>query len=258
MTLDLERLNRLDVSLFAAIESQTSPQDRRSLLALHGATADSLGTFDYLEIGSHKGGSLQVLVADERCRKIVSIDPRPEWQPDDRPGMTGFTYSGNSTEEMLELLAEVPGADVAKIETIELGTESIDPETVERPDLCFVDGEHTPAAAFRDARFCRAVLRGRGVIAFHDFWIVAPAVLRFLRETPGARGFFLRNSVFVVELGGATILADPRIQSQARVRPAVWRLLASLGAGPLVLRAFRFRARLRERMLRVRPRRRKV
>src|SRR5581483_6433047 len=187
MTVDRERLSRLDESLFDAVESQTSVQDRRSLLALHGAVADAAGSFVYLEIGSHRGGSLQVLVSDERCRKIVSIDPRPEWQPDDRPGIEGWAYSGNSTEEMLGLLAAVPGADVTKIETIELGTESIDPETVDRPDLCFVDGEHTQIAALRDAGFCHAALRGRGVIAFHDFWIVAPAVLRFLGELKGAR-----------------------------------------------------------------------
>jgi hypothetical protein len=244
MTVDLERLNRLDASLFDAVESQTSVQDRRSLLALHGATADALGAFSYLEIGSHKGGSLQVLVTDERCRKIVSIDPRPEWQPDDR-GAEGFAYSGNSTDEMLELLAAVPGADVTKIETIELGTEAIDPQALERPDLCFVDGEHTAAAALRDGRFCRAVLRGRGVIAFHDFWIVAAAILRFLRETKGARGYLLRSSVFVVELGGATVGTDSRIAAQRRLGPAAWRVLATLRAAPLVLAAFWLRRRLR-------------
>lgn len=247
MTLDLKRLNRLDVSLFDAIETQTSPQDRRSLLALSAATADALGSFVYLEIGSHKGGSLQVLAVDERCRKIISIDPRPEWQPDDRPGVTGAAYPGNSTEEMLGLLAAVPGADVGKIETIELGTDSIDPETVERPDLCFVDGEHTHDAALRDGRFCRAVLRGRGIVAFHDFWIVVPAILRFLRETPGARGYFLRNNLFVVEIGGASIITDSRIQTQLRVPPRVWRLLAAVGAGPLVQKAFRLGMRVRVR-----------
>jgi hypothetical protein len=244
--LDLERLNRLDVSLFDAIESQTSPQDRRSLLALNAATADALGSFVYLEIGSHKGGSLQVLAADDRCRKIISIDPRPEWQPDDRPGVAGAAYPGNSTEEMLRLLAAVPGADVGKIDTIELGTDSINPEVLERPDLCFVDGEHTHAATLRDGRFCRTVLRGRGMIAFHDFWIVVPAILRFLRETPDARGYLLRNNVFVVEIGGASVVEDSRIQSQLRIHRRLWRLLASTGAGPLVQKAFRLGMRLRE------------
>lgn len=161
--------------------------------------------------------------------------------------MTGYAYPGNSTDEMLALLAAVPGADLAKIETIELGTESIDPETVERPDLCFVDGEHTEEAALRDARFCREAVRGRGVIAFHDFWIVAPAVLRFLRETPRTRGYFLRNTVFVVEVGDATVYTDSRIRSQSRMYPAVWRAVATLRLGGLVPRAFRLRALLRER-----------
>jgi hypothetical protein len=159
--------------------------------------------------------------------------------------MSGYAYPGNSTEEMLALLAAVPGADPGKIETIELGTESIDPQAVERPDLCFVDGEHTDEAALRDARFCLAAIRGRGVIAFHDFWIVAPAVLRFLRETPRSRGYFLRNTVFVVEVGDATVLTDSRISAQRRLHPAVWRLVATLRLGPLVPWAFRLRASLR-------------
>lgn len=234
------------MSLFDAIESQTSRQDRRSLLALNAAVADALGSFVYLEIGSHRGGSLQVLVADDRCRRIVSIDPRPEWQPDDRPGLTGYAYPDNSTETMLGLLATVPGADVRKIETVELGTESIDPDTIEKPDLCFVDGEHTDEAALRDARFCREAIRGRGVIAFHDFWIVAPAVLRFLRETRHTRGYFLRNTVFVVEVGDAAVFKDSRIRSQVRMHPAVWRLAATLRVGWLIPQAFRLRARLRD------------
>jgi hypothetical protein len=146
---------------------------------------------------------------------------------------------------MLALLAGVPGADLGKIETVELGTESIDPETVERPDLCFVDGEHTGEAALRDAHFCREAIRGRGVIAFHDFWIVAPAVLRFLRETPRSRGYFLRNTVFVVEIGDATVFTDFRIRSQSRMHPAVWRLMATLRVGWLVPWGFRLRALLR-------------
>ena len=50
---------------------------------LHAAVAER-GPFRYLEIGSHLGGSLQALVADPRCMEIVSIDTRPDSQPDDR------------------------------------------------------------------------------------------------------------------------------------------------------------------------------
>ena len=88
------------------------------------------------------------------------------------------------------------------------------------------------------------------MIAFHDFWVVLPAILGFLRETPGARGYFLRNNVFVVEIGDASVVADSRIQSQLRVHPRVWRFLASAGAGPLVQKAFRLGMHLRKRLRR--------
>jgi hypothetical protein len=76
-----DRVAALDTSLFTGIESQTSEPDRQSLLALHAVIGEH-GPFDYLEIGSHLGGSLQALVADPRS--IVSIDTRPLLQPDDR------------------------------------------------------------------------------------------------------------------------------------------------------------------------------
>jgi len=240
-----DRLNALDIGLFDRIESQTWDADKRSLLALHAAIADRLGEFAYLEIGSYKGGSLQVFVADERCRRIVSIDPRPEWTPDDRPGEAVLAYERSSAREMLAALAAVPGADVSKVETIELGTEQIDPATLERPDFCFVDGEHTHGAVLRDARFCRDVLRGHGVIAFHDFSIVPGAILDFLRETPATLGYLLRHDVFVVELGVPTLLTDPRVRAQLRLPAWTWRPLNRTGALPLLVEARRLRKRLR-------------
>src|SRR5256885_15040664 len=77
-------LTALDTSLFDNVRSQTSERDRISLLALHRACRDAYGRFAYLEIGSHLGGSLQVLVADPRCTSITSIDSRPESAPDVR------------------------------------------------------------------------------------------------------------------------------------------------------------------------------
>jgi hypothetical protein len=169
------RVHRLDVGLLDAIESQTSTADRRSLLALHGTMLTMLGTFRYLEIGSHLGGSLRALVAEPGCTHITSIDPRPLVQPDERPEIGyRWEYADNSTERMLALLGAVPGADLGKVTTIELSTEDIDPGSLpHRPDLCFIDGEHTNRAALRDAGFCLAAVGDRGVIAFHDAWVTS-------------------------------------------------------------------------------------
>jgi hypothetical protein len=40
-----QRVKLLDISLFDAIASQTSPDDRRSLLAIHGAVSSRLESF---------------------------------------------------------------------------------------------------------------------------------------------------------------------------------------------------------------------
>jgi hypothetical protein len=239
-----ERVAAVDVGLFGYVETQTSIDDRRSLLALHNGLATRLGSFSYLEIGSHLGGTIQVVIADPRCASVVSIDPRPRWQPDDRPELVRYEYPDNSTDRMLEHLAAVPGADLAKLETVEAGTDGLDPASFARPDLCLIDGEHTRGAALRDARFCRAVTGGAGIVAFHDFHVVAPAVLDFLAETPSPRrGYLLASSVFVVELGARrTLLDDPAVRRQLRPRRE-WMLTAGLGAAASMILAGRRRIR---------------
>jgi hypothetical protein len=200
-----ERVATLDASLFDSIETQTTTEDRRSLLALHAALAEQ-GPFEYLEIGSHLGGSLQALVRDVRCTRIVSIDSRPDSQPDERGRR--FAYADNSADRMLGLLQGLEGADAGKVETIESPTDDVDPGSVGLPALIFIDGEHTDEAALADARWARAVLGDRGgAIAFHDAWIVFRAIRRFLDELP-ASGFtasLLPDSLVLVELGAARL-----------------------------------------------------
>lgn len=234
-----ERIAALDTTLFDHLESETSEEDQRSLLALQAALAAELGRFSYLEIGSHLGGSLQTFVADPRCVGVTSIDSRPPAQPDDR-GRT-FEYPDNSTERMLELLAGVPDADLRKVQTIEASTEELDPESVPRPHLCFIDAEHTFDAALRDARFCRATCRGAGVIAFHDRAVVEPAIRAFVRETSGpCRPYPLLDGIFVVELGASpSPLKHPAVQSRLAAPAPVWRLANRVGLGRAAVPAAR-------------------
>ena len=230
------RITTGDLGLFGYVKAQMSDDDRLALLAVQSALARRLGTFSYLEIGSHLGGSLQPFVADPRCRRIVSIDPRPQEQPDDRGRV--YQYAGNSTARMLSLLARVPDADLEKLETIDLSTEDIAPETIERPDLCLIDGEHTFNAALRDARFCRTVMQGSGVILFHDRDIVESAITTFLRELPGrVVAYPMRGVVFVVELApDRPLLRESEVA--ARVAPLdarVWQAASRAGAVPALL-----------------------
>jgi hypothetical protein len=217
-----DRIAALDTALFDFVESQTTRDDRKSFLALQNAIA-ARGEFSYLEIGSHLGGTLQTVLADTRCVRVVSIDPRPQWQADDRPDFDGCDYEGNSTERMLELLREVPGADLSKLETVEESTEHLAPGRFSRPDFCLIDGEHTHAAVLRDARFCRAIMQDAGVVAFHDFGVIGPAVLAFLRETSRPhRAYHMKSDVFVVELRTEpALLEDPNVRGQLQ-RPRAW------------------------------------
>jgi hypothetical protein len=237
------------LSVFDHIESQTSAGDRRSLLALRELAAAD-GPFAYLEIGSHLGGSLQPFVIDDRCTSIVSIDPRPQSQPDNRlPEGRHYHYDGNSTERMLELLGGIPGANVGKITAIEEASEAIDPASIAvEPTLCFIDGEHTDRAALADALFCAAVAP-RSIVAFHDRSVVGRGIAAFM-QAAGGYGHPLPDSIFVVDL------AHRRRLDAFQRHPRLWQAmnaarLAARGASVTPLRqtatAQRLKAAVRSR-----------
>src|SRR5437763_1588283 len=118
-----DQINRLDTGLFRHVVSQTSENDRRSLLAVQRAMRE-LKPFVYLEIGSYRGGSLQPYLVDPRCVKILSIDPRPMSEPDERGRRSSY---GVTTEDMLNGLRQIPAADLKKIRTLESGTDTLSP-----------------------------------------------------------------------------------------------------------------------------------
>lgn len=207
---------------------------------LHAATRAAYGAFEYLEIGSHLGASLQSFVADPLCIRIASVDPRPERQLDDLRGVVH--YSGNSTERMLDHLRRVPGADLTKLITIEASCEDLEPGDVGvRARLCFVDGEHTRAAALRDARFCRQVVGEAGTIVFHDRRIVAPAIADFIADLTVAGAPYgaypMPSELFVVELGrGRLPLTLIAVTRRSRCAIAAWRWLSRTPAAPAAIR----------------------
>lgn len=228
-----EQIEALDSELFSFLEAQTAEWDRRALLALHAAAAETCGPFAYLEIGSYLGGSLQALIRDPRCRVILSIDPRRAATPDGRG--TPWVYEDNTTDRMLELLGSLPDADLDKLTTFEATTSTLSASDLPvRPTYCFVDGEHTHDAALRDARFCAEALGGTDVIVFHDYVIIGSAISAFLRENWREISFalaFTRPSypswggVFALELGDGGLLRHAAIERAigSRWHSAVWR-----------------------------------
>lgn len=179
MTGTLDRINRLDTTLFHGVPSQNTEDDRRALLAIQRAAAREFNDFVYLEIGSYLGGSLQPYVVDPRCRLIHSIDPRPVLQRDSN------SYEDNSAEHMLRLLAGVDPVGVSKVRSYWVDASEVDTKAVNpRPHVSSIDGDHTRDAVLSDFRFCRAVTAPDGIIAFHDsqFRDVTPAIWEIVRD----------------------------------------------------------------------------
>ncbi len=214
-----ESVDALDVSLFDRIPSQTTRDDRRSLLAIQSAVARHFGHYCYLEIGSHLGGSIQPHLLDPRCRRIYSIDLRPATQRDNRGGL--YHYPDNSTERMLARLREVTVDGLGKFRTFDLDARELDPGRIEEPpQLCFIDAQHTTEAVLSDFIFCRRVCHPQGAICFHDanvvWWALWRIVRRLRRERAGCTTIALPGSVVVIALPGSPLLGDATTRSMKR------------------------------------------
>lgn len=198
------RIDELDLSLFASILSQSSDDDKRSMLQLQRLTRRLKPSYTYLEIGSHLGGSIQPHLVDPACSRIFSIDPRPERQPDER-GDEG-DYEGNSTERMLDNLRRVAAHGIQKITCFDSDASDVDRASViPAPDLCFIDGEHTNFAVVSDFAFCRSVCSRDSIVGFHDDWVVYKGLRAICRSFKNDNVPFtarkLPGSVFVIVMG---------------------------------------------------------
>ena len=214
-----DAVDALDLGLFDRVPSQTTADDRRSLLAVQRAVARHFGAYSYLEIGSHLGGSIQPHLLDPRCRRIYSIDPRPVHQADDR-GVDPH-YPDNSTARMLENLRAIGPDRVDRIETFELTSADVDPDRIDDPPhLCFIDGEHTTAAVLADMDFCRRVGHPDGAIVFHDAGVIWMALGRVLRQLDhdGAdtESIVLGGSVMAIAFGASPLRSDPAVRDLRR------------------------------------------
>jgi hypothetical protein len=237
----IERIDKLDISVFESIYSQTTNEDKWSLLAVQRATAGKYKEYVYLEIGSHLGGSIQPHLVDDRCKRIYSIDPRPSSQPDERsPGYVAH-YENNSTQRMLQLLGTIGHGDLGKIECFDLDASEVDPKSIRfKPRIVLIDGQHTNAAVLSDYRFCSSVVDRGATILFHDFGIVALGILEICKglERRGVSyvACNLEGAVFGIFLDPDLAKSDPDLLSTFNKNVSQWR-----------------RFRLKERLKRVLP-----
>jgi hypothetical protein len=221
-----QRVDSLDTSLFATVLSQTTEEERRTLLAVQRAIARRFGTYTYLEIGSYLGGSLQPHVADARCTKIFSIDPRPDCPPDDRVPGDGIEYAGNTKQQMLSGLAAVDPQGVSKIVCCDSDAQDVPPSSISpSPHIAFIDGEHTHAAALSDFAFCDTVVKD-GVVLFHDFDVIHSAVYQICStlQQSGKRHLPLRleGSLFGIFFNPSIIDEDPYLAEVKRKYGYLW------------------------------------
>ena len=202
-------------AIFAAIDSETSAEDRNSLIAVRDAIRRSLGEYTYLEIGSHLGGTLQAYVLDEACVRLWSIDKRSAVQPDERG--TDWADPDNSTARMMALLSALDPTVVARLQTFDCDASRVDHKLISpAPRLLFVDGEHTDAGVRSDAEFClKAAHRDGAVIMFHDAHIVYRGLQQtfenWRKKGLAFHAYVLPDCLMVVELGLA-LHDDPAIR----------------------------------------------
>jgi hypothetical protein len=221
-----ERIETLDDSLFAAVRTETSADDRLALLVLQRAIRHR-GPYAYLEIGSHLGGTIQPHYVDPRCRVIYSIDKRPAVQPDERGRI--FEYPDNSSERMRQALAAAfPGIGAPTLVVFDRDASEVrSDEIAARPALCLIDGEHTNEAVESDFEACLRLAGEHAVVAFHDACYIFEGIGRIERRLAAAaipfRGYMLSGTVYAMCLGDAAGEMADRLAPHARDERAAFR-----------------------------------
>ncbi|RUW34045.1 MULTISPECIES: class I SAM-dependent methyltransferase [unclassified Mesorhizobium] len=172
-------LEDLDTSVYS-VESATSENDKRSLLRLQKLVSGSVAQYSYLEIGSDQGGSLVPILRDPNCAHVISVDLRPEKQPDERG--TSFYYPLDGEARMLENLQRCLRPDeLDRLTIFRCDICDVDVADVPNIDLALIDGEHTNTASFSDADRMLDFVNGDSVIAFHDSNLIDDAIQNFER-----------------------------------------------------------------------------
>jgi hypothetical protein len=123
---------------------------------------------------------------------------------------------------MRERLRGLDAAQAAKVVCFESDASRVDPTRIDpRPDVAFIDGEHTRRAVLSDYAFCRTVLSPAGTILFDDFPIVYPAVIPIVRSLRASgetfSAFRLDGKVFGIFLDPGRAARDPHL-SKCRER----------------------------------------
>ena len=215
---------------------EISDDDRCSLAALRQVLGER-GQFRCLQIGAFHAELTQSLLDDSRCLEVVVFDPN-DGSAVDKDDQSQRPH-GLTTGHILERLAQATaGAERQKLKGITGSVAELNAREL-NADLCFVDAVSTVRLALHCARFCRTVLRDRGLIVFTNRTAITPGVVAFLRELPRTHNAYpLRNDLLVVEIGIPSLRTDRRIRTQ--VPRTFWLVASHLRLMPLALRVGEF------------------
>lgn len=223
------------------IKGQMGVRAVRNLVRAQEIMTD-LGSYNYVEIGSYLGRTLQPHIDNPACKHILSIDLRPDVTDDERGPLD--MYKGISEDDMLALLAEhCTARDLKKLDCV---TDSSDclkrRRSRRRYQLALIDGEHTITAAFRDFLNLMQVMDEDAIVLFDDTPVILPAVMNVaaMLEAQGKTHHvaYCRGGISVVGLGAMAAEVERRFDetlllgedvAQQRFRTRITQSSISLG-----------------------------
>jgi hypothetical protein len=152
------------------------------------------GPYNYVEIGSFRGGSLSPFLMDPACKNILSIDDRGRVQSDER-GIS-IDYTGMTTQSMLDELHR-NNMNTDKLRTFDGAVNELDDTNTDSFDLAFIDGEHTDEACFRDFIWTFPLMKSNSIISFHDSGLIYKSLkiaMLYLDKVNVGYTFFKRDA----------------------------------------------------------------
>ncbi len=185
------------------LETETGHGDRTTMLKVQTMVA-AQGDYVFAEVGSYMGGTLVPHLLDSRCSRVISIDKRPDLQPDERG--VSFDYTRSSTAKMIERLRErLPSQCLDKLQTFDCDASDLLDTALQPIDMCFIDGEHTNKAAFRDFLSLWKHCKPDCIILFHDANLISDGIcnVEALLDFNGVeyKSYLLPELMFAVFIG---------------------------------------------------------
>jgi hypothetical protein len=213
----LEKIEISDISIFT-VPTSTYPEDKSTLLKIQQLAQSETSGYNFLEVGSYRGGALVPHLLSPLCKAVYSIDKRPKSTPDER-GIS-FSYEEVSTRDMIGfLLEQIPESHLSKLHTFDEDASEAVPRITEKIDFAFIDGEHTVKATIRDFLSVYPCLSDNAFVAFHDANLIIDAIhsVKLFLDYLGisAKVFFLPQVVAVIAIGDYVRVAEAKFASIA-------------------------------------------